>query len=320
MPRKAAGTAAHGAASARNPAPANTRAGTIRARRQTTPPAVRPTTDGQLHSLLLHEHAGLETKAQAARYLANVGFALRYGPHKTLPIGSMYSAVWRSIPSREPEAEAQRRATALTNALLADGTAIETTCIADRVGLAHASLLPALIALVRRGRTVPSARAKRGDRELELSDAARRVLDFVTSTPRTTAGMVRAHLGVPSGTWPNPADEALGELQRLLVIDRGPTDVPDKGAAYLTKDGIPYRLVDDVHAQHVKAAARLSVDTAAALVVEHFLDGARFATRKQLTKLFEACLSPAEVDAALAALGRKVEVVRDGRADLVIRR
>jgi hypothetical protein len=132
--------------------------------------------------------------------------------------------------------------------------------------------------------------------------------------------MVRAHLGVPPGTWPNPADEALGELQRLLVIDRGPTDVPDKGAAYLTKDGIPYRLVDDVHAQHVKAARKLDVVAAASVVIEHFLDGARFATKKQLAKIFEACFSPTELDAALASLARKVEVVRDGRTELVIRR
>lgn len=283
------------------------------------PAAVRPTVDGQLHSLLLHEHAGLETKAQAARVLANVGFALRYGPHKTLPLASMYAAVWRSIPSREPEAEAQRRATALTNALIADATAVEITCVADRVGLAHASVMPALIALVRRGRAVPGT-ASRAGRTLDLSATARRVLDFLAATPRPTAGLVRAHLGVPSGTWPNPADEALGELQRLLVIDRGPTDIPEKGAAYLTKEGIPYRLVDVVHAPHVKAAAKLDVAAAAALVVEHYLDGARFATKKQLAKIFEACFSPAELDAALAALGRTIEVVRDGRADLVIRR
>jgi hypothetical protein len=273
----------------------------------TTPPTARPTLDGQQHNLLLHEHAGLETEAQAARFLANVGIALRYGPHKTLPIASMYSAVWRSIPSREPEAEAQRRATALTNALIADGSAVEISCVADRVGLVHISLLPALIALVRR-------------RGLELSDTARCVLDFVKRTPRPTAGMVRTHLGVPSGTWPNPADDALGELQRLLVIDRGPTDVPENGAAYLSKDGIPYRLVDAVHAQHVRAAAQLDAPEAVELVIEHYLDGARFATTKQLARLFEACFSPAELEAALAMLGRKVEIVRDGRHELVIRR
>jgi hypothetical protein len=104
------------------------------------------------------------------------------------------------------------------------------------------------------------------------------------------------------------------------VIDRGPTDVPEKGAAYLSKDGIPYRLVDDVHAQHVKAAAKLDAEDAAAVVVEHYLDGARFATKKQLAKIFDACFSPEELDAALRALGRKVEIVRDGRSELVIRR
>jgi hypothetical protein len=293
----------------------------VRAARPTTPPTARPTVDGQQHNLLLHEHAGLETEAQAARFLANVGVALRYGPHKALPIASMYSAVWRSVPSREPEAEAQRRATVLTNALIADATAVEITCVADRVGLAHISLLPALIALVRRGRVVPAGTgASRSGSALELSDTARCVLDFVTSTPRPTAGMVRAHLGVPSGTWPNPADAALGELQRLLVIDRGPTDVPENGGAYLSKDGIPYRLVDNVHAQHVTAAGNLDVEQAAAVVVEHYLDGARFATTKQLAKLFDACFSPAELAAALATLGRKVEVVHDGRHELVIRR
>lgn len=92
------------------------------ARRQrppTQPPAARPTADDQRRSLLLHEHAGLETKGQAARFLGNVGVALRYGPHKTLPIASMYAAVWRSMPVRELEADAQRRATQLTNALIA---------------------------------------------------------------------------------------------------------------------------------------------------------------------------------------------------------
>ena len=38
---------------------------------------------------------GLETLAQVERFLGNVGIALRYGPHKTLPIASMYAAVWR---------------------------------------------------------------------------------------------------------------------------------------------------------------------------------------------------------------------------------
>jgi hypothetical protein len=146
------------------------------------------------------------------------------------------------------------------------------------------------------------------------------VLAFISTTPRPTAGQVRAHLGVPPKTWPNPADEALAELQRALVLDRGPTDVPERGAAYLTKDGIPYRLVDDVHTAHVRAATKLSVEAAGSILLERYLDGARFATKKQLKTLFGGFLSPAELDAALARLGREVDVVREGRTELVVRR
>lgn len=232
----------------------------------------------------------------------------------------MYAAVWRSIPDREAEAEMQRRATTLIHQLIAAGDAIETTVIADRVGLAHASLIPALIALVRRRRAAGRAGAMLSVDDLEISDTARRVLGFLATTPRPTAGQVCAYLGVPPQTWPNAADNALAELQRALVIDRGATDVPEKGSAYLTKDGIPYRLVDDVHARHVKAAAKLTVEAAAAKLVERYLDGARMATRKQLAKIFDACMSPAELDAALATLARKVAVVGEGRSELVIRR
>ena len=271
----------------------------------------RPSADDQHRSLLLHEHAGLETVAQAERFVHNVGFALRYGPHKTLPLASMYAAVWRSVPTREPEAQMQRRATGLTNQLIARGDVLETNAIADRVGLVHASLIPALIAVVRRGRPVD---------DLELSANARSVLGFLARTPRPTAGQVRAHLGVPAQTWPNAADDALAELQRALVIDRGDTHVPEKGAAYLTKEGIPYRLIDDVHAAHVTAAIGLTVDAAAAQLVERYLDGARFATMKQLAKIFEACLSPEELAAALARLAGAVEIVAEGRTQIVLRR
>jgi hypothetical protein len=274
-------------------------------------PVVHTTRDDQRRSLLLHEHAGLRTKSQAARFLSGVGVALRYGAHKTLPIASMYAAVCQSIPRAEPEAEMQRRATLLTNQLIADATAIEILCVADRVALAHATMMPPLLALVRRRKSV--------DR-LDLSATARRVLAFVSTTPRPTAGQVRAHLGVPPKTWPNRADEALAELQRALVLDRGPTDVPERGAAYLTKDGIPYRLVDDVHTAHVRAATKLSVEAAGSILLERYLDGARFATKKQLKTLFGGFLSPAELDAALARLGREVDVVREGRTELVVRR
>ncbi|HUJ59906.1 MAG TPA: hypothetical protein VLX92_15485, partial [Kofleriaceae bacterium] len=142
----------------------------------------------------------ITTIAQARAWLGQVGIALRYGPHRSLPLASMYAAV---AGPREPERDAQRRATVLANQLIGDGNALEIACVADRVALADAALAPPLIALVRRGRTVA---------ELELSDAARRALAFVASEPRPTASGVRAALGVPPGVWPNLADDALAEF------------------------------------------------------------------------------------------------------------
>jgi len=214
-----------------------------------------------------------------------VGVALRYGPHRSLPIASVYEAVGDD-----------RRATGLTNAVIADGSAVEIACIAERVALAHASLLPLLLALRRRGRSID---------ELELSDTARGVLAFVASAARPTAGQVRAHLGIPARTWPNPADDALVELQRWLVLDRGATDVPERGHAYLSKEGIPYRLIDEAHPAHVRAAAKLSVAQAAPKLLARYLAGAGEATIAQLRKLFGLLLSDAELDDALAALRRR---------------
>src|SRR5262245_20547692 len=107
--------------------------------------------------LRLGEHVGLSTKAQAAKFLAEVGICLRYQASDKLPLASMYQA-----------ARSERRATELTNQLISDGTAIEINCVAERVCLAHASLAPALIALRRR--------------DLELTDTARRVLAFLEET------------------------------------------------------------------------------------------------------------------------------------------
>jgi len=226
----------------------------------------------------------METAAELARWLAHVGVALRYGPHRSLPIASVYETVGD-----------QRRATELTNALIAAGSAVEIACVAERVALAHASLMPLLVALRRRGRSVD---------ELELSDTARRVLAFVASAARPTAGQVRAHLGVPPRTWPNPADDALMELQRWLVLDRGATDVPVHGYAYLSKEGIAYRIVDEAHPAHVRAARKLTVAQAAPKLLDRYLAGAGEATVKQLRKLFGLLLSADELDDALATLQR----------------
>jgi hypothetical protein len=247
------------------------------------------------------------TVERAAAFVARVGIALRYGASEALPLASMYAACGGDDDA------AQRRAATLTNAMLERRDAVEITCVGGRVSLAHRTLVPALLALVRRGRAVD---------ELDLSDDARRALKILREHPRPTAGYVRARWGVPPKTWPNPADAALAELQRGLVVDRGPTSVPERGAAYLGKDGIPYRFVDDVHADHVRAARALDVAEAATRLLAAYLDGAVFATRRKLASMFAACASAGELAAALdelAADGR-VDIARAGGSELVILR
>lgn len=280
--------------------------------RGAAPPAV--TADllaRQRARLMLDEHRGLTTRAQAGAFLAEVAIALRYGATESLPLASMYQATRRSVPTAEPERDAQRRATVLTNALIDDATAIETSVIADRIALAHASLVPALIALRRRG-AAPD--------ELALSDAARRALAFVRDADRPTAGQVRAHLGVPPRTWPNPADDALAELQRHLLVDRGAAEVPETGSPYLSRDGIPYRIFDRTHAALVARAAKLAIADAARQLIAAYLAGAIFARRGKLASMFKHCLSRAELDAAIATLVAQDRVAidnLDGKQTLV---
>jgi hypothetical protein len=165
---------------------------------------------------------------------------LRYGPGKGIAIPSLYEEVGDD-----------REATTIANELIAQGIAIETNAIAKRVALIDVALAPALVALCRG----------------EPSETAERVLGFLAHAERPTAGMVRAFLGVPPKTWPNAADDALAELQRLTLIDRGPADVPEHGAAYLSKDGIPLRIFDRAHPAIAKAAAKLTREAAAELLL-----------------------------------------------------
>lgn len=267
----------------------------------------------QRAQLMLGEHAGLATARDAEKFLAGVAIALRYGPSDALPLASMYQATWRQAGKRAPETErdAQRRATTLTSALIEQGTAIEINVIAERLAVVHVAVAPAVIALRRRG-------ARPGD--LELSDTARRVLGFVRDADRPTAGQVRAHLGVPPKTWPNPADSALAELQRALLVDRGPAEVPETGSPYLAKDGIPYRVFDRVHAGLVNQAGKLAVADAASQLVFAYVAGAVFARRSKLASMFKLCLSRAELDAAVAQLvaARRLAITRlDGKEAIV---
>ncbi|HEX7837383.1 MAG TPA: hypothetical protein VF469_07970 [Kofleriaceae bacterium] len=97
-----------------------------------------------------------------------------------------------------------------------------------------------------------------------------------------------SYLGVPPRTWPNPANDALAELQRYLLIDRGAADGPDAGAPYLAKDGIPYRAFDRTHPALVRAAAALTVGEAASRLIAAYLRGAVFARSSKLASTFKA--------------------------------
>jgi hypothetical protein len=261
-------------------------------------PTLPSLTNKQRARLRLDEHAGLATLAQTKKLVQTVGIALRYGANASLPLASMYAAVAKSVPRAESEDDTHRRAAVLTNGLIADGHAIETNTIADRLCIVDDGLAAAIVALVRRGRAPD---------ELDLDDMAERAMGYIANAERPTAGQVRAFLGAPK-TWPNPADDALAELQRLTLIDRGANEVPKTGMAYLGKDGIPYRVFDAAHPAIVKRAAKLTVETAARELVGRYLAGAVFAARRKLASMFSLLVDRDELDAAIAALVEDGEV------------
>jgi len=77
---------------------------------------------------------------------------------------------------------------------------------------------------------------------------------------------VRRFLGVEGLKRPDPADIAVGELQREMLIDRGPSSVPKNGIPYLSKEGFPYRVFEKVHPDLVKAAKKLNAEDALQII------------------------------------------------------
>src|SRR5215813_10422330 len=147
----------------------------------------------------------IETEDEAIKFIKRVKFALRYNSTPALPLASMYGA-----------AKDQRRAIELTNALLARDEVVETSVIADRLVLVHRDMVPALYALRTRFRAP------------QLSEPADKALRLIREDGTASSGDVRRFLGVDGMKRPDPADLALSELQRELLIDRGPSSVPEK--------------------------------------------------------------------------------------------
>jgi hypothetical protein len=187
----------------------------------------------------------IHTVDDAVSFMKSVKFALRYGPTPALPLASIYAA-----------AKDQKRAIELTNALLARDEVIETNVIAGRLVLAHREVVPALYALRTRLRAAP------------LSGDAQRALALIGKNEGVNAGDVRRLLGVTGAKRPDRADLALAELMRDMLIDRGPSSVPKSGIPYLSREGYPYRIFDRAHPELIKAAKKLKISEAIAVVRE----------------------------------------------------
>jgi hypothetical protein len=209
----------------------------------------------------------IETQDEAIRFIKRAKFALRYNSTPALPLASMYGA-----------ANDQRRAIELTNALLARDEVIETNIIADRLVLVHRDIVPALYALRTRFRAP------------RLPDYAEKAFHLIREDGTATAGDVRRFLGVDGMKRPDPADVALGDLQREMLIDRGPSSVPENGIPYLSKEGFPYRIFDKAHPDLVKAARKLKIEAAMATI----LDAASAFPARKTVSMFKLCFNEAE--------------------------
>lgn len=187
----------------------------------------------QIEGLWLKGHKPLASEAGAVRFMKAVGFALRYNATASLPLAAMYKAAGDT-----------RRAIELTNALLARGDVIESNVIADRLVLIHRDFVPAVFAL--RSRLRPAKR----------NPDAERIFQWIQKEGRATSGETRRFLGIAGQKRPDRGDIALGELQRDLLIDRGPSSVPKNGIPYLSPEGFPYRIFETAHPDIVRDAAK----------------------------------------------------------------
>jgi hypothetical protein len=229
----------------------------------------------------------VKTPNYAEAFLAHYGIALRYAASKTLPLASLRSATGRIDSKR-----ALATSIELTNHLLATGIGIEVNVVADRLSLVHRSLLPALYQLVRRGRPV--------DDLTGLSLPARSAYALLTQQREISAGDLRRNLGLRSTPRGDPAYDALAELQRALLVARGPFAIPKTGIPYLSAEGYPYHLLLGRHPHIVRQAAALDVSRAADLWIAATIDPIAPVTPRKIASLFRRFLSSAEIAAALS--------------------
>lgn len=211
----------------------------------------------------------IETEDDAVNFMKSVKFALRYNSTPSLPLASMYAGVRDT-----------RRAIELTNALLARGEVIETNVIADRLVLVHRDMVPSLYALRTRFRIE------------KLSANADHAFRLIKNEGTASAGDVRRFLGVDGMKRPDPGDLALAELQREMLIDRGPSSVPQKGIPYLSREGYPYRIFEREHPDVLRAATKIKVGHAIRNIREAFPS----VPERKLASMFKLCFSADELE------------------------
>jgi len=251
--------------------------------------------------------AVVATPKDAERFLERVVLALRYGPGKGLPLASMFEATTGGAATG-PFVEAA----ALTNHLLAAATAIEVYVIADRLTLVHRSVVPAVFALVRRGRAI--------DDLTGVSLNGRRAFALIVKKREVTVGDVRAALGVAFDARHDAGYEALADLARLMLVDRGPYEINTKGIHYLSKDGYPHHLFHEAHADLAREAAKLRIPDAADTLLRRYLTGAVFCSVRRLKTMFRFLMVPEEIDDALERLAavKAVTVQKVDRQTIVL--
>jgi hypothetical protein len=224
----------------------------------------------------------LRTPRDAERFLDAHGVVWRYGEAKGLPLASLRAAVGPIDSTRALETSI-----VLTNHLLATGVGIEVNVIADRLAIVHRSLLPPLYALVRRGRTPDDLDG--------LDLRARSAYALIKQRREVSAGDVRAHLGLARDPRHDPAYEALADLQRQLLVARGPFEMAKTGIPYLSAEGYPYHLLHVRHPDLVRDARALGVDTAAGQWIAGALVKAGPITPRKIAGLFRRFMSADEV-------------------------
>lgn len=232
----------------------------------------------------------LTTPKDAERFLDHYGVALRYAATKGVPLASLRSAVGPTDSKASLALSIE-----LTNHLLANAIGIEVNVVADRLALVHRSLLPALYVLVRRGRAADDLEG--------LSMHARSAHALLRQRHQISVGDLRKHLGLKTEPRNDPAYEALAELQRALLVTRGPFEMPTRGIPYLPPEGYPYYLLVERHDDLPGAARKLSIERATDVWLDRYLAAAPAVTPRKLASLFRRFLMADEIARAHARRG-----------------